>query len=98
MLWVARGFILMAFHNNSVCSPAQLWQLYKPESQLESRQCSQWGELGFQGQDPATDFRGMGVLGLDQLLLVAVICVCVCVCEREREIVSYCVVIYLSIF
>lgn len=28
----------------------------------------QWQELGFQGPDPATDFRGMGMLGLDQLL------------------------------
>ena len=27
-----------------------------------------WQEIGFQGSDPSTDFRGMGVLGLDQLL------------------------------
>lgn len=27
-----------------------------------------WQELGFQGSDPSTDFRGMGMLGLDQLL------------------------------
>lgn len=27
-----------------------------------------WQDLGFQGADPSTDFRGMGVLGLDQLL------------------------------
>lgn len=27
-----------------------------------------WQELGFQGRNPATDFRGMGLLGLDQLL------------------------------
>lgn len=27
-----------------------------------------WQELGFQGPDPSTDFRGMGMLGLDQLL------------------------------
>lgn len=26
-----------------------------------------WGEVGFQGSDPATDFRGMGLLGLVQL-------------------------------
>jgi hypothetical protein len=26
-----------------------------------------WGEVGFQGADPATDFRGMGLLGLVQL-------------------------------
>lgn len=27
-----------------------------------------WQDLGFQGSDPSTDFRGMGLLGLDQLL------------------------------
>jgi hypothetical protein len=27
-----------------------------------------WKELGFQGRDPATDFRGMGILGLSQLV------------------------------
>ena len=30
-----------------------------------------WQRLGFQGDDPATDFRGMGVLGLHQLLYLA---------------------------
>ena len=27
-----------------------------------------WGEVGFQGADPATDFRSMGLLALDQLV------------------------------
>ncbi|KAK7097334.1 ELMO domain-containing protein 1-like isoform X2 [Littorina saxatilis] len=49
----------------------KLWELYKPGTKLQSRQCAQWGELGFQGNDPATDFRGMGMLGLDQLLYFA---------------------------
>ena len=31
----------------------------------------QWLALGFQGRDPATDFRGMGLLGLIQLLYLA---------------------------
>jgi hypothetical protein len=26
-----------------------------------------WQQIGFQGRDPATDFRGMGMLGLDHL-------------------------------
>ena len=26
-----------------------------------------WGEIGFQGKDPSTDFRGFGILGLMQL-------------------------------
>lgn len=28
----------------------------------------QWQDIGFQGDDPRTDFRGMGMLGLDQLV------------------------------
>jgi hypothetical protein len=28
---------------------------------------SDWTEIGFQGSDPTTDFRGMGILGLTQL-------------------------------
>ena len=27
-----------------------------------------WIDIGFQGADPATDFRGSGITGLDQLL------------------------------
>ena len=30
-----------------------------------------WGELGFQGRDPATDLRGMGLLSLDHLYTLA---------------------------
>lgn len=29
---------------------------------------SRWSHIGFQGEDPGTDFRGMGMLGLYQLL------------------------------
>ena len=32
------------------------------------RKSKQWGEIGFQGDDPKTDFRGMGMLGLENLL------------------------------
>jgi len=32
------------------------------------RKSKQWGEIGFQGNDPKTDFRGMGMLGLENLL------------------------------
>jgi len=39
---------------------------------LDYRQCprlgSHWQEIGFQGTDPATDLRGVGILGLYQLL------------------------------
>lgn len=40
----------------------QLWTNLKPNERVGS-----WGDIGFQGEDPATDFRGMGLLGLIQL-------------------------------
>ncbi|KAK2171171.1 hypothetical protein NP493_1096g01016 [Ridgeia piscesae] len=46
----------------------QLWSTLKPDTQLKSRLSPQWTELGFQGDDPMTDFRGMGLLGLRNLL------------------------------
>lgn len=35
---------------------------------LVNRVTKQWQSIGFQGQDPKTDFRGMGILGLENLL------------------------------
>ncbi|KAL1452551.1 hypothetical protein WDU94_006770 [Cyamophila willieti] len=49
----------------------RLWQLLKPDVSLSSRVTKQWQTIGFQGDDPKTDFRGMGVLGLDNLLFFA---------------------------
>uniref|UniRef100_A0A914WJA0 ELMO domain-containing protein n=1 Tax=Plectus sambesii TaxID=2011161 RepID=A0A914WJA0_9BILA len=49
----------------------QLWALLKPGVSLEKRITKQWQEIGFQGNDPATDFRGMGLLGLEQLVYLA---------------------------
>lgn len=49
----------------------KLWNLMKPETTLERRKTKQWGQLGFQGDDPATDFRGMGILGLQNLIFFA---------------------------
>lgn len=46
----------------------QLWGLLMPNIKLESRITKQWGDIGFQGDDPKTDFRGMGLLGLVNLL------------------------------
>jgi hypothetical protein len=37
-------------------------------SQLVPRFGQHWGRIGFQGDDPATDLRGVGMLGLLQLL------------------------------
>ncbi|XP_069487299.1 ELMO domain-containing protein 2 isoform X3 [Ambystoma mexicanum] len=46
----------------------ELWDLLKPKEKLKSRITKQWGDIGFQGDDPKTDFRGMGMLGLANLL------------------------------
>lgn len=45
-----------------------LWDLLMPTVKLESRITKQWGDIGFQGDDPKTDFRGMGMLGLINLV------------------------------
>lgn len=49
----------------------QLWDLLMPTVKLESRITKQWGDIGFQGDDPKTDFRGMGLLGLINLVWVS---------------------------
>ncbi|KAL2098058.1 hypothetical protein ACEWY4_007265 [Coilia grayii] len=46
----------------------KLWDLLMPSTKLESRVTKQWGDIGFQGDDPKTDFRGMGMLGLTNLV------------------------------
>uniref|UniRef100_A0A3B3BDW4 ELMO/CED-12 domain containing 2 n=1 Tax=Oryzias melastigma TaxID=30732 RepID=A0A3B3BDW4_ORYME len=46
----------------------KLWDLLMPAVKLESRVTKQWGDIGFQGDDPKTDFRGMGLLGLINLV------------------------------
>jgi ELMO domain-containing protein len=42
----------------------KLWQNLMPNMTLPSRVCAEWNEIGFQGTNPETDFRGMGYLGL----------------------------------
>ncbi|XP_065354211.1 ELMO domain-containing protein 2 [Calliphora vicina] len=49
----------------------ELWKNLMPEQPLDGRISKQWQEIGFQGDDPKTDFRGMGMLGLENLLYFA---------------------------
>ena len=42
-------------------------KLLMPGRELGSRINSSWKDIGFQGEDPKTDFRGMGILGLSNL-------------------------------
>ncbi|KAI9594889.1 Engulfment/cell motility [Syncephalis fuscata] len=45
----------------------KLWDILMPNEKLDARQSLQWQKIGFQGKDPATDFRSMGMLALDDL-------------------------------
>lgn len=49
----------------------RLWAAIMPDVPLEGRITKQWQDIGFQGEDPKTDFRGMGMLGLENLLYFA---------------------------
>uniref|UniRef100_A0A3Q2R1Z4 ELMO/CED-12 domain containing 1 n=1 Tax=Fundulus heteroclitus TaxID=8078 RepID=A0A3Q2R1Z4_FUNHE len=49
----------------------KLWKELRPDTPLTGRISKQWCEIGFQGNDPKTDFRGMGLLGLQNLLYFA---------------------------
>jgi hypothetical protein len=62
------------FDSQNKLHERRLYDLYTnllPGQPLPVRISKDWQRLGFQGQDPATDFRGMGLLGLDQLLWFA---------------------------
>jgi hypothetical protein len=45
----------------------ELWVNFMGE-ELEERYSKKWQHIGFQGNDPATDFRGTGLLGLHALI------------------------------
>ncbi|XP_015189126.1 PREDICTED: ELMO domain-containing protein 2 [Polistes dominula] len=49
----------------------KLWNLLMPYDSLDARVTKQWQNIGFQGDDPKTDFRGMGILGLENLVYFA---------------------------
>lgn len=44
-----------------------IWTKLRPERNIKNRKSEEWIELGFQVEDPATDFRGAGYLGLMNL-------------------------------
>eukprot|EP01080_Neovahlkampfia_damariscottae_P006840 gene6840-11001_t len=46
----------------------ELWENLSPNVKLTKRKCKDWSKIGFQGEDPATDFRAMGMLGLLNLI------------------------------
>lgn len=44
------------------------WNLLRNNEPLPSMITRKWIDVGFQGEDPATDFRGAGFLGLENLI------------------------------
>jgi len=48
----------------------RLWTNLMNDRKLTARESTEWVDVGFQGKDPSTDFRGAGVLGLEQLLAI----------------------------
>lgn len=48
-----------------------LWTAAFPEEHLRDLISDQWKEMGWQGKDPSTDFRGGGYISLENLLYFA---------------------------
>ncbi|CDP11299.1 unnamed protein product [Coffea canephora] len=48
-----------------------LWRLAYPNKELPSLKSERWKEMGWQGSDPSTDFRGGGFISLENLIFFA---------------------------
>ncbi|KAK9901778.1 hypothetical protein M0R45_001977 [Rubus argutus] len=49
----------------------QLWRLAYPDRDLPPLKSELWKEMGWQGPDPSTDFRGGGFISLENLIFFA---------------------------
>ncbi|KAF0909732.1 hypothetical protein E2562_000062 [Oryza meyeriana var. granulata] len=49
----------------------QLWRLAYPNRDIPPLQSELWKEMGWQGTDPSTDFRGGGFISLENLIFFA---------------------------
>ncbi|XP_065853016.1 uncharacterized protein [Euphorbia lathyris] len=49
----------------------QLWRLAFPDRELPSLKSEVWKDMGWQGSDPSTDFRGGGYVSLENLIFFA---------------------------
>lgn len=49
----------------------QLWRLAYPNRELPELKSELWKEMGWQGSDPSTDFRGGGFISLENLIYFA---------------------------
>jgi len=69
-----RKYVTIPYDTQNEAHEKTLFNLFTasfPNVALEDRITKQWKELGFQGKDPATDFRGTGVFGLKNLVYFA---------------------------
>jgi hypothetical protein len=48
-----------------------LWSATYPDEKLQDLISDQWKNMGWQGKDPSTDFRGAGFISLENLLFFA---------------------------
>lgn len=70
-----RQFVSLPYDSSDPAMERMLslyWTLAMPDTPLEARISKQWGRLGFQGKDPATDFRAAGYFGLCNCVYFAV--------------------------
>lgn len=49
----------------------QLWRLTYPDREIPPLKSDLWKEMGWQGSDPSTDFRGGGLISLENLIYFA---------------------------
>ncbi|CAN6717115.1 unnamed protein product [Malus baccata var. baccata] len=49
----------------------ELWRLAYPDKELPPLQSELWEQMGWQGSDPSTDFRGGGFISLENLIFFA---------------------------
>lgn len=49
----------------------QLWRLAYPAREIPPLKSELWKEMGWQGNDPSTDFRGGGLISLENLIFFA---------------------------
>ncbi|KAJ3669005.1 hypothetical protein LUZ60_010955 [Juncus effusus] len=49
----------------------QLWKLAYPNREIPALKSDKWKEMGWQGSDPSTDFRGGGFISLENLIYFA---------------------------
>lgn len=72
VIWVIEGMILkkveMSNSQHSILLE-EFWSMMRPGVRRDADR--DWGEVGFQGKDPCTDFRGMGIFGLKQLVALS---------------------------